>query len=55
MSIENAERDCANCGKKFNSITSYDFSGRLCNKCHNAKPKQDSQQDSQQDTEESNE
>ena len=46
MSIENAERDCANCGKKFNSIISSDFSGRLCDKCFNTKkePEQDSEE-----------
>lgn len=40
--------ECANCGKKFNSIISSDFSGRLCNKCFNDKkaPKKESEQDS---------
>ena len=28
---------CESCGETYNSITSYDFSGRLCNKCSDAK------------------
>ena len=38
--------ECANCGKKFNSIISSDFSGRLCDKCFNTKkePEQDSEE-----------
>jgi hypothetical protein len=46
--------ECVNCGKKFNSIISTDFAGRLCNKCYNGKksPKQDTRQDSEQDSDE---
>ena len=47
--------ECEDCGEEFNSITSYDFSGKLCNKCSDAKKdkkdKKDSEQDSEQDSE----
>ena len=35
---------CEECGEEFNSFTSYDFAGKLCNKCNDKKqnPKQDS-------------
>jgi hypothetical protein len=52
---------CESCGEMYNSITSYDFSGRLCNKCNDAKndikkelepeTEQDTEQDEEQDEE----
>tara|TARA_Y100000310_G_C20651038_1_gene799461 strand:+ start:1133 stop:1297 length:165 start_codon:yes stop_codon:yes gene_type:complete len=42
--------ECESCGKKFNSVISSDFSGKLCNKCHNAKkaPKQETEESDDQ-------
>ena len=44
---------CDDCGEEFNSITSYDFSGKLCNKCSDAK--KDTEQDEEQDEEQESE
>ena len=48
---------CVNCGEKFNTFTSYDFSGKLCNKCNDSKQdiKQESEQESEQDEEQESE
>ena len=51
--------ECEDCGEEFNSITSYDFSGKLCNKCSDAKrhkkDKKDSEKESEQDEEQDEE
>ena len=51
--------ECEDCGEEFNSITSYDFSGKLCNKCSDAKrdkkDKKESEKESEQDSEQDEE
>ena len=36
------EGKCTECGEKFNRFSSFDFDGKLCNKCYNKSRPQES-------------
>tara|TARA_Y100001951_G_scaffold79829_1_gene67722 strand:+ start:314 stop:466 length:153 start_codon:yes stop_codon:yes gene_type:complete len=33
MDMDGNGKKCSDCGEKFNQFSSYDFEGKLCNKC----------------------